>query len=110
MSQDVDHRRLREHQPDQPKVGLIEGHLVGEPTDALAHCAELPGALQVVVAEEFEALGLVPEPKVGKGLGVGQWAAQQPRGQLDHFADGRQLIAGGDGRMGAQGLLDHRGA
>ena len=110
MAGHMDDRRLGEDEPDQAEVGLVERHLIGEPIGALAHRVELAGALQIIVAQVVEALGLVAEPELRERLGIGERAREHARHEGGQLVDDRQLVAGRNARMGTETLLDHRGA
>ena len=107
MAQQVDDRRLREDEPDEAEMRLVERHLVGEPAGAFAKRAELAGALKIIVAQVVEPLELVAEPELREGFRIGERAVEHARDEPGQFADDRQFVAGADQRMGAQGLLDH---
>ena len=110
MAQEVDDRRLGKMRPMRPRWVSFSGILSVNQRAPLPNCAELAGALKIIVAQIVERLDLVAEPELREGLRIGERAHQHTRDEAGQLADDRQFVAGADQRMSAQGLLDHRRA
>jgi hypothetical protein len=89
---------------------LVQRHLVGEPCGALRHDAELRDLAQIMVAQVIQILAMIAHPQFRQRLGVGKRTVEQPRHELGDLGDERQFVAGGDARVGGEGLLQQRGA
>src|SRR6516162_11944729 len=89
---------------------LVERHLVGEMGTSWPDDASQLHLAQVNVPQFLESTSIVPHPKLGQGLRIGQGAAEPAPDGISAFVDEGQLIARRDPRMAGKRLFHERGS
>jgi len=69
MARNVQERGFGKEQVNEPKVHLVQRHLVGEPSGALRHDAELPDPAQIMIAQIIEVLAVIAHPQFASASG-----------------------------------------